>query len=363
MSLYDVGQPIADEPPPVSLPRFTLKHEQPVQCVRWRPTYKMRRSSNPHNSNKKALANMEDLLVGDEHGNVYYYSVEWPEKWEVERNNWPGQMQLLAVIRVHAQQVCGLSWSPKGDLFATGGNDNNCFLFEASNIENKWHRHVRNSAFTTAVSFGLGAVDANQVARAPHAHLITLTGGVAIGPDDAKQKWEHAAAVKAIAFCPWQDSLVATGGGSNDKCIHFYHTCSGAALATISVSAQVTSLIWSDTRREICATFGYAEPDHPYRIAVFSWPECRQIGAIKWAGGHRALYAIPYPLGPPDYRNPRGKPSTDGSIVVASSDGSVKFHEVWSGEKRFRKSAIGMLAGSDILENIQGIDKEGDVIR
>lgn len=96
----------------------------------------------------------------------------------------------------------------------------------------------------------------------------------------AKHRWEHTAAVKAIAFCPWRDGLVATGGGSHDKCIHFYHTTSGVALATIAVHAQVTSLIWSTTRREIAATFGYAQPEHPYRIAVFSWPECRQVAAI-----------------------------------------------------------------------------------
>lgn len=101
-----------------------------------------------------------------------------------------------------------------------------------------------------------------------------------IDESQAKHRWEHMAAVKAIAFCPWRDGLVATGGGSHDKCIHFYHTTSGVALATIAVHAQVTSLIWSTTRREIAATFGYAQPDHPYRIAVFSWPECRQVAAI-----------------------------------------------------------------------------------
>lgn len=53
----------------------------------------------------------------------------------------------------------------------------------------------------------------------------------------------HAAAVKAIAFAPWQPTLVATSGGSNDRQIHFYHTTSGSALAVINVFAQVTSLV------------------------------------------------------------------------------------------------------------------------
>jgi hypothetical protein len=117
--------------------------------------------------------------------------------------------------------------------------------------------------------------------------------------------FHHSAAVKAIAFAPWQPTLLATGGGSNDRQIHFHHTGSGATLAVINVFAQVTSLIWSTTRREIVATFGYAQPEHDIRIAVFSWPSCECVVSIPWErklNGEigRALWAIPYPGGPND---------------------------------------------------------------
>jgi hypothetical protein len=183
--------------------------------------------------------------------------------------------------------------------------------------------------------------------------------------------WIHGAAVKAIAYCPWQEGLVATGGGANDKCIHFFHATSGAALATISVSAQVTGLIWSTTRREIAATFGNAQPEHPFRIAIFSWPDCRQVAAIPWEGGHRALYAISYPGRPGGKRresaNSRGRrdnrTAVEGCIVVAASDESIKFHEVWFADKKAAAGGIGILGGSDILEGLEGIDKERDIIR
>ena len=115
----------------------------------------------------------------------------------------------------------------------------------------------------------------------------------------------HSAAVKAIAFAPWQSSLLATGGGSNDRQIHFHHTGSGATLAVINVFAQVTSLVWSTTRRELVATFGYAQPEHEIRIAVFSWPSCKCVVSIPWErklNGEigRALWAIAYPGGPND---------------------------------------------------------------
>ena len=324
------------------LPRFDTQQTVPVACLSWRPSPTRRASLNPLSGG--ASVQTEGLLVGDEQGDLYYYSVEWPDPWEVNRHNWRGAMTLLAHVKVHTQQICGLSWSPTGEQFATGGNDNVCCLFDLKTIDD-----------TDRSSGGSNSPQ-------PTPALKRLPAG------SEKHRWQHGAAVKAIAFCPWREGLVATGGGSNDKCIHFFHASSGAALATISVAAQVTSLIWSTTRREIVATFGYAQPDHPYRIAVFSWPDCRQVAAIPWEGDHRALYAIAYPGGPSDtYRTRkrlRSRTAVEGCIVVASSDESGKFHEVWTaGRKATTGLDSGLLAGSDILEMTEGIDKEGDVIR
>jgi meiosis-specific APC/C activator protein AMA1 len=304
------------------------------------------------------LVRTEDLLVGDEVGNIYYYSVEWPDVWEVNRDGWSGAMTLLARITIHTQQICGLSFTADGSMFATGGNDNLCLLFRTQDVLDDTHdRPESEEAFIGSDGMRVVHTVANR------RHVKEVVAG------NEKHRWVHGAAVKAIAFCPWRPGLVATGGGSNDKCIHFYHTSSGACLATISVLAQVTSLIWSTTRREICATFGYAQPEHPYRIAIFSWPDCKQIAAIPWEGEHRALYAIPYPGGPNESSTARegGRQLTrtamEGCIVVASSDESVKFHEVWMSNKKATHGGEGLLGGSDVLEGLEGIDKEGEIIR
>lgn len=341
------------------LPRFEVQQPSPIACLAWRPQVTTRPSRCPLTPNLSVQT--EDLLVGDEIGNVYYYSVEWPQSWEIPRNGWSGSMTLLARISVHSQQICGLSFSCDGSLLATGGNDNLCCLFRTNEI---LHR-TREEAQALEEIF-IGADGTRRV------HTLAGRGGVKeIKPGAEKHRWIHGAAVKAIAFCPWRDGLVATGGGSNDKCIHFFHTTSGTCLATISVAAQVTSLIWSTTRREIVATFGYAQPEHPYRIAVFSWPECKQVAAIPWEGEHRALYAISYPGGPNESQSQTSREgvrslsrtATEGCIVVASSDESVKFHEVWAAGQKSTVGGEGMLGGSDILEGLEGIDKEGDIIR
>jgi hypothetical protein len=200
----------------------------------------------------------------------------------------------------------------------------------------------------------------------------------------ARHKWALNAAVKAMAFCPWQRGLLAIGGGSNDRCIHFYHTRSGTCLATIDCAAQVTSLVWSQTRREIAATFGFAQPEHPYRIAVFAWPSCEQVVSVPWWDESRALCAVAYPGGPTS--NPRRDDDQDGSrasgedgvwsrrgveegcLVVAASDMAIRFHEIWSDKGGSAGIAgvggtAGLLGGSDILEGLHGITRDSAVIR
>ncbi|KAI0803690.1 WD40-repeat-containing domain protein [Xylaria sp. FL0064] len=344
------------------LPRFEAQQPAPVACLCWRPSVTMRRSLNTRNCG--SMVPTEELLVGDEMGDIYYYSVDWS-----------GAMTLMVRIKVHSQQICGLAWSPTGNEFATGGNDNLCCLFQADKILEPEREGVDTSVADLAATLASTSIagpsnsvsssssSPSSVAKYPcggeESDYYTMPRNLVryLPAGSEKHRWRHAAAVKAIAFCPWREGLIATGGGSNDKCIHFYHTTSGAALATISVAAQVTSLIWSKTRREIAATFGYAQPDHPYRIAVFSWPDCE----------HRALYAVAYPGGPSDtYRTKerlKSRTAEEGCVVVASSDESVKFHEVWLAGRKTTALGSGVLAGSDILEMEEGIDKEGDVIR
>jgi WD40 repeat protein len=346
-------------------PRFGAPHPAPASCVAFRPTVAYRQGTN-----SKSVVPCEDLLVGDDTGRIYYYSLEWSS---VES----GCMSLLIKLDAHSQNICGLAWTPDGEAFISGGNDNVALLFKVESLLQQPLPEVR----STAVSIGeqpflppLNSRSHNALASLsptpptsperpyiagvhPMVSIFELpqraasrngmdspptsptfsdrsgrepirgayatrerTRGRKTSPilnnDLANPRivghinmhafsFHHSAAVKAIAFAPWQPTLLATGGGSNDRQIHFHHTGSGATLAVINVFAQVTSLIWSTTRREIVATFGYAQPEHDIRIAVFSWPSCECVVSIPWErklNGEigRALWAIPYPGGPND---------------------------------------------------------------
>ncbi|KAI5786896.1 WD40-repeat-containing domain protein [Pyronema domesticum] len=287
--------------PDERVPRIDHPHSASIACIAWKPTITQRTARNPGGGYSPLS---DDLL--------------------------------LRKITVHSQQICGLAWRRDGEQFVTGGNDNTAYLFELNKVEGPYNQ---------------------QGFRAIIEEPLTSDG--------AKHTWNHGAAVKAIAFCPWQETLVATGGGSNDRGIHFFHTGTGVCLRTINVSAQVTSLIWSTNHREIAATLGYANPDHPVRIVVYNWPECKQVVSVPWQEEMRALFAVAYPGGPHISEGP-SKPlrkqkrrESEGCIVVAASDETVRFHEIWSPDRREVYASSGVLGGSYILEQIEGIEREG----
>lgn len=50
---------------------------------------------------------------------------------------------------------------------------------------------------------------------------------------------EHTAAVKAIAWSPHQHGLLASGGGTADRCIRFWNTSTNTLLNTVDTGSQV----------------------------------------------------------------------------------------------------------------------------
>lgn len=46
--------------------------------------------------------------------------------------------------------------------------------------------------------------------------------------------------MKALAWCPWQASLLASGGGTADRCIRFWNCNTGTCVNTIDTKSQVS---------------------------------------------------------------------------------------------------------------------------
>jgi cell division cycle protein 20 (cofactor of APC complex) len=50
---------------------------------------------------------------------------------------------------------------------------------------------------------------------------------------------DHQAAVKALAWCPWQRNTLASGGGTADKTIRIWNTADGTNIKCTDTGSQV----------------------------------------------------------------------------------------------------------------------------
>lgn len=182
----------------------------------------------------------------------------------------------VAELVSHTSEVCGLEWRSDDAQLATGGNDNLISIWDA--------RFLSVPKFT---------------------------------------KMNHKAAVKALAWCPWNMNLLATGGGSYDCHIHFWNSTSGARVNSIDAGSQVTSLRWSPHYREIVSSSGF--PDNS--LSIWSYPTLVRNVEIT-AHESRVLHSCLSP---------------DGQMLAtAAADESLKFWKVF--EKK--AGAVGGMGGA-----------------
>jgi cell division cycle protein 20 (cofactor of APC complex) len=220
------------------------------------------RTLSSHDTRVGAMSwNKEILSTGSRSGNIFNHDVRIAQ-------------HKVADLFSHTSEVCGLEWRADGGQLASGGNDNMVNIWDARQI--------------TAPKFS---------------------------------KANHKAAVKALAWCPWQNNLLATGGGTLDRQIHFWNTTTGSRVNSIDAGSQVSALKWSHEYREIVSCHG--APDN--QLTVWSYPTLVKNVEIP-AHEARVLHACLSP---------------DGQLVAtAASDESLKFWKI------FEKKAAGSASGS-----------------
>lgn len=134
----------------------------------------------------------------------------------------------------HHQEVCGLKWSASGQQLASGGNDNLLHI---------WDRSMASS-------------------NTPTQWLHRLEG--------------HTAAVKALAWCPFQGNLLASGGCGGDRCIKFWNTHTGACLNSVDTGSQVCALLWNKNERELLSSHGFTQN----QLTLWKYPSMVKIAEL-----------------------------------------------------------------------------------
>jgi len=162
------------------------------------------------------------LASGSRSGAIHHHDVR-------VANHLQGQTEF------HTQDVCGLKWSHDKRHLASGGNDN-----------------------------VLAVWSADPSASSP-VHSFT----------------QHQAAVKAVSWCPWQNSLLASGGGTADRCIRFWNVNTGTCLNSIDTKSQVCSLAWNTHYRELVSSHGFAHN----QLILWKYPSMTRLAELQ---GHSA---------------------------------------------------------------------------
>eukprot|EP00484_Ammonia_sp_Unknown_P026694 CAMPEP_0197034680 /NCGR_PEP_ID=MMETSP1384-20130603/12709_1 /TAXON_ID=29189 /ORGANISM="Ammonia sp." /LENGTH=852 /DNA_ID=CAMNT_0042464631 /DNA_START=211 /DNA_END=2769 /DNA_ORIENTATION=- len=196
---------------------------------------------------------------------------------------------IVQELTFHKQEVCGLKWSEDSLYLASGGNDNRLAIWDIRYVP-------KNNRFGQLSPTGSDHEDKHK----------PLCYG------------KHKAAVKAITWSPHDSGLLASGGGTADRCIKFWNINSfisasstklkashhhnvrsgnqnGCSLLkpiqVIDTGSQVCNLLWSKNCNEIVSTHGYSLN----QIVVWKYPTMDKIVTLT---GH--TYRVLYLAGSPD---------------------------------------------------------------
>lgn len=168
----------------------------------------------------------------------------------------------------HTAAVPGLAWSPSETYLASGSNDNLAMVWDIrkhSQMDCNTPLHILNS---------------------------------------------HIACVKAVAWSPRQQNVLATGGGTADRNIKIWNTIAGHESLSIDTNSQVCSIIFSQNYDEIISSHGY----QMNQLSVWQYPSGKKIVDLF---GHeeRVLHTCVSP---------------DGSTVCSGSeDETLRFWKVF----------------------------------
>jgi WD40 repeat protein len=181
-----------------------------------------------------------------------------------------------------------LDWSPDGALLASGGNDNVLCVWDAARLSGGPGPERGGGGG----GGGSGAMGWSSDEEGGGGEGGRRGGPVPLFRFSKEANGGHCAAVKALAWCPHRAGLLASGGGTADKCIRFWNTATGHLTGAVDTGSQVCQLAWSPSSMELLSAHGYSTNT----LVLWRFPSMSRVVTLT---GHtfRVLYMTVAPDG------------------------------------------------------------------
>ena len=196
------------------------------------------------------------LSTGGKDGNVFNHDIRIPN-------------DTVSTLSGHTGEVCGLTWSPDGTMLASGGSDKKVLLWSAfASSGTHWYPQ----------------------------HYLT----------------EHKGGVRALAWSPHKDNLLATGGADGDGSIKMWNTQSGALRSSIGTGSAIGGILWNPHKKEFLSSHG----SNRNRFRLWKYPNMEETADFNMRS--RSLSMVLSPDG-----------FTVGTVSV---DGIVRMWDVFASD-------------------------------
>ncbi|RHN76306.1 putative transcription factor WD40-like family [Medicago truncatula] len=223
--------------------------------------------------------------------------------------------------------ITSVSWQPDGHILAIGLMNSIVQLWDTSTMTriSTWsvgHRFAVSSlAWNNSHILTTGALDGKIVNNdvRVRTHIVSTYSGhthkSAASSNSRPTRWlhkfeEHTAPIKALAWCPFQRNLLASGGGEGDQCIKMWNTHTGAQLNSVDTGSEVGALLWNENERELLSSHGFSQN----QLTLWKYPSMLKMADLN---GHtsKVLHMAQSP---------------DGcKVASAANDGTVKIWNIF----------------------------------
>ena len=272
------------------------------------------RSLKGHNDRVGTLAwNGYNLYSGSKDTNIISHDVRI-------KNN-----MVMKLSGGHNKEICIIKWNSDFKYLASGGNDNLVCLWD---IRGKFNNNNSFWDFLNSQSDDendSGNMD-GELEDELNSEKNNISNGIynKLNYNFLRKKTfnkndniiepliiinKHKGPVRALAWSPWQRSVLATGGGKKDNCIRFYNADTKSVIGEYNTGSQVCQILWNKYEKEIISSHG----NNKNPIYVWSYPKMNRITELT---GHlnRVLYMTMSP---------------DGcTLVSGSSDETLRFWNI-----------------------------------